>query len=329
MTSYFQQALSSFQETFELKGEVGRMVDEATAEDLMVADVNTNRAICRKCADMSTECGSALRVIRSRLQHRSPKVQLLALQLLSEIVCKSGREAHAQVSEKDGPLSDLKHLAVAPGTEAAVRKKALLLIRAWGDTPDGGGNGGAETRLFRETYNSLVSQGISFPAFDASLAPGRDSPVSRPVSSIPQHSALTASPTRGHGQPARNPGGGGGYGGPARELDPLGSWVPNTAGPGGGLPGGRFDVKRLEEDLEDASMQAMVLSDTLESLDPSMRDPCASSSVVRELARNCRIFQTRLSKLAEEVSDERAIPLIFQTNDEVIRALAVRPRHTT
>lgn len=28
------------------------MVDEATAEDLMVADVNTNRAICRKCADM-------------------------------------------------------------------------------------------------------------------------------------------------------------------------------------------------------------------------------------------------------------------------------------
>ena len=42
---------------------------------------------------------------------------------------------------------------------------------------------------------------------------------------------------------------------PVREQDPLGSWVPNTGGPGGGLPGGRFDMKRLEEDLEDASMQ--------------------------------------------------------------------------
>jgi len=58
MASFYRQALSSFQETFEIKGEIGLMVDDATSEELMAADVNLNRGICQKCREI--ECSPAL-----------------------------------------------------------------------------------------------------------------------------------------------------------------------------------------------------------------------------------------------------------------------------
>ena len=53
MASFYRQALSSFQETFEIKGEIGLMVDDATSEELMAADMNLNRGICQKCRRLS------------------------------------------------------------------------------------------------------------------------------------------------------------------------------------------------------------------------------------------------------------------------------------
>ncbi len=41
-------AISSFQEAFDIKGEVGRLVDIATSETLLCADLQQNLQICDK-----------------------------------------------------------------------------------------------------------------------------------------------------------------------------------------------------------------------------------------------------------------------------------------
>lgn len=158
----------------------------------------------------SSECGSAIREIRARLKHPNPKVQLLSLQLLSDIVCKCGKDAHVQVAQRDGVMVDIKRMAVAPSTDPAVQRKILALIRAWGEAAVDA-DARAATPLFHETYAALQGQGVSFPDLDSALAPGGTSPVR----ALAPRSATWERPAA-----RRQP--------PQDTQGPLGSWVPNT-----------------------------------------------------------------------------------------------------
>ncbi|CAA3028443.1 Hepatocyte growth factor-regulated tyrosine kinase substrate [Olea europaea subsp. europaea] len=70
-----------------------------------------------------------VKAVKRRLQHKNPKVQLLALTLLEMMVKNCGDYVHFQIAER-GILQEMVKI-VKKKTDMHVRDKILVLIDSW------------------------------------------------------------------------------------------------------------------------------------------------------------------------------------------------------
>ena len=318
-------ALRSFKEAFELQGEIGRLVDVATADSLLgTVDWQLNMQICDKVNVAKTDAiKDGMRTLRARLKTRNVPVQMLALTLLETLVKNCGPELHMQVATKDF-MSDLVYLAQPGNADGRVYRKVQQLLHAWGEAFKGIRH---DLPLFYDTYQTLLAQGIVFPPYDPGLAP--------------------AVVTSGHPNSTPIDGGAGSHGGGS--LRQASGWASQSGGlraenlprvqqggssRGGGVTGNvssaaTFDIDLLNADLAQVNVEVSLLSDMLtaaandrsvlysvyllywyNSTDTDATLASSESSkdadtpiLIKELHHNCRTFQQRIVALIEQVEE--------------------------
>uniref|UniRef100_A0A7S4L5E2 VHS domain-containing protein n=1 Tax=Guillardia theta TaxID=55529 RepID=A0A7S4L5E2_GUITH len=227
-----------------------------------------------------------VKAIRIRLTRSRPQVQLSALELAEVLVKNCGAELHQQVGSKHF-MADLQSMATGEEVDAAVQRKCLELIQAWGEAFK---SLQQTLPLFTATFNFLKAQGVEFPQFDASLAPQLSGKINL--------NEGAGSTSYGVMAPAsHNPQA-------SKVLPPV------------------FMSELLKEDLEQVSIQCNLLVDMMNEA-IVMKHDIRKNNILTELVRNCRIFQPRIMRLAEQVPDEDVIPLLLKINDDLINALNV------
>jgi hypothetical protein len=152
--------IKSFQQVFDIKTEIGRLVDAATSETLLGPDRGQNIRVCEAVNSNSNPkdgAADAVRELRKRLRHKNPKVQLLSLNLADQLVRNCGYDLHHQVASKDF-MTDMQNLVSGMNAEVdmEVNRKALLLLQCWGESFK---DLREEFPLYYEIYASLKSQG--------------------------------------------------------------------------------------------------------------------------------------------------------------------------
>ncbi|EKX50836.1 hypothetical protein GUITHDRAFT_134942 [Guillardia theta CCMP2712] len=175
---------------------------------------------------------------------------------LAEVLVKNcGAELHQQVGSKHF-MADLQSMATGEEVDAAVQRKCLELIQAWGEAFK---SLQQTLPLFTATFNFLKAQGVEFPQFDASLAPQLSGKIN-----LNEGAGSTS-----YGVMA-----------PASHSNPQASKV---------LPP-VFMSELLKEDLEQVSIQCNLLVDMMNEA-IVMKHDIRKNNILTELVRNCRIFQ--------------------------------------
>ncbi|KAG6402900.1 hypothetical protein SASPL_135114 [Salvia splendens] len=153
-------------EFFNGPNQADKLVEEATAETLDEPDWATNLELCDMINHERVSSVELIRGIKKRIVLKSPRIQYLALVLL-ETVAKNCEKAFSEIAA-ERVLDEMVKLIDDPQTVVNNRNKALILIESWGESSN-------ELRylpVFEETYKSLKSRGVRFPARDEeSLAP--------------------------------------------------------------------------------------------------------------------------------------------------------------
>ncbi|KAL1539863.1 3'(2'),5'-bisphosphate nucleotidase/inositol-1,4-bisphosphate 1-phosphatase [Salvia divinorum] len=153
-------------EFFQGPNQADKLVEEATAETLDEPDWATNLELCDMINHERVSSVELIRGIKKRIVLKSPRIQYLALVLL-ETVAKNCEKAFSEIAA-ERVLDEMVKLIDDPQTVVNNRNKALILIESWGESSN-------ELRylpVYEETYKSLKSRGVRFPARDEeSLAP--------------------------------------------------------------------------------------------------------------------------------------------------------------
>ncbi|KAJ8510839.1 hypothetical protein OPV22_001273 [Ensete ventricosum] len=149
------------------QNEAEKIVEEATSEKLDGPDWSANLMICDMVNSDNDNGIEFIRGIKKRIMSKNPsRVQYLALLLLE--TCVKNCEMAFSVVAAERVLDEMVKLIANPQTVSTNRKKALVMIEAWGES-------GEELRylpVYEETYKSLKSRGIHFPGRDSeSIAP--------------------------------------------------------------------------------------------------------------------------------------------------------------
>ncbi|PIN01620.1 Cytosolic sorting protein GGA2/TOM1 [Handroanthus impetiginosus] len=155
-------------------------VEKATSEFLIGPDWTLNIDICDAINSNQMLAKDVVKAVKKRLQHKNPKVQLLALTLLETMVKNCGDYVHFQIAERNIPQEMVK--IVRKKTDMHVRDKVLTLIASWHQAF--GGSRGRYTQYYL-AYEDLRADGVEFPrAPDA--APIFTPPVTHPIPIHPQ-----------------------------------------------------------------------------------------------------------------------------------------------
>ncbi|CAL5351593.1 unnamed protein product [Camellia sinensis] len=271
-------------------------VEKATSDLLMGPDWTLNMDICDSINANHWEAKDAVKAVKKRLQHRNPKVQLLALTLLETMVKNCGEHVHFQIVERNILQEMLK--IVKKKTDFNVRDKILVLLDSWQEAF--GGPGGKYPQYFwaYEELKSLMSvandrtmllgmrivlhAGVVFPKRSPDAAPIFTPPVS--------HSTLS------HAQA--------GYG------------MPNNAST-------RLD-EAMTADMENLSLSSLnsmrnvldLLADMLQAVNPSDR-ASVKDEVIVDLVDQCRSNQKRMMQMDEELLSQG-----LELNDSLQSVLA-------
>lgn len=122
-------------------------VEKATSDLLMGPDWTLNMDICDSINANHWEAKDAVKAVKKRLQHRNPKVQLLALTLLETMVKNCGEHVHFQIVERNILQEMLKIVKKKYlQTDFNVRDKILVLLDSWQEAF--GGPGGKYPQYF-------------------------------------------------------------------------------------------------------------------------------------------------------------------------------------
>ncbi|XP_043815280.1 TOM1-like protein 6 isoform X3 [Manihot esculenta] len=113
-----------------------------------------------------------VKAVKKRLQHKNPKVQLLALTLLETMVKNCGDFVHYQIAEKN-ILGEMVKI-VRKKTNMHVRDKILILLDSWQEAF--GGRGGKHSQYYW-SYEELKHAGMEFPQRSLDAAPIFTPPV--------------------------------------------------------------------------------------------------------------------------------------------------------
>lgn len=150
-------------------------VDKATSELLVGPDWTMNMEICDICNSNHWLAKDVVKSVKRRLQHKSPKVQLLALTLLETMVKNCGEYIHYHMSERK--VVDEMIKIVKKKADIHVRDKILALLDSWQEAF--GGPSGKYTQYYW-ACDELRRYGIQFPQRSQHSAPVITPPVTHP-----------------------------------------------------------------------------------------------------------------------------------------------------
>ncbi|CAA7052144.1 unnamed protein product [Microthlaspi erraticum] len=320
-------------------------VEKATSDLLLGPDWTTNMEICDSVNSLHWQAKDVVKAVKKRLQHKSPRVQQLALTLLETLVKNCGDYLHHQVAEKN-VLGEMVKI-VKKKADMQVRDKILVMIDSWQQA-----FGGPEGKYpqYYWAYDELRRSGVEFPRRSPDASPIITPPVSHPIVRQPQGGY--GSPQAGYGAPQAGygppPAGYGpppaGYGPPpAGYGPPPAGYGPSPAGygmpqAGYGAPSAGYGVpqagygmpsgssRRLDEamasEVEGLSLSSLesmrdvmdLLSDMLQAVDPSDR-AAVKDEVIVDLVERCRSNQKKLMQMLTSTGDDELLGRGLDLND--------------
>ncbi|KAK4418867.1 TOM1-like protein 6 [Sesamum alatum] len=158
-------------------------VEKATSEFLIGPDWTLNIDICDTINSNQMLAKDVVKAVKKRLQHKNPKVQLLALTLLETMVKNCGDYVHFQIAERS-ILPEMVKI-VKKKTDMHVREKILALIGSWREAF--GGPGGRYPQYYM-AFEDLRRLGVQFPQRSPDAAAIFTPPVTHPIQRHPQPS---------------------------------------------------------------------------------------------------------------------------------------------
>ncbi|KAG4913241.1 hypothetical protein AAZX31_19G151000 [Glycine max] len=125
-----------------------KMVDEATLETMEEPNWGMNLRICSMINSDQFNGSEVVKAIKRKINHKSPVVQALSLDLLEACAMNCDKVFSEIASEK--VLDEMIRLIDNPQAQHQTRSRAFQLIRAWGESEDL-----AYLPVFRQTYMCL------------------------------------------------------------------------------------------------------------------------------------------------------------------------------
>ncbi|KAJ8533130.1 hypothetical protein K7X08_016019 [Anisodus acutangulus] len=257
-------------------------VEKATSEFLIGPDWTMNIDICDTINSNQWLAKDVVKAVKKRLQHKNPKVQLLALTLLETMVKNCGDNVHFQIAERS-ILQDMVKIAKKK-TDMHVRDKVLVLLDSWQEAF--GGPGGKYPQYYW-AYEELRHAGVEFPKRSFDTAPIFTPPVTHPA---PRH------PQPGYGMPSNS----------STRLDEA------MAAEVGNLSLSSINSMRDVADL---------LADMLQAVTPGDR-LAVKDEVIVDLVDRCRSNQKKLMQMLTTTGDEELLAQGLELNDNLQTVLA-------
>lgn len=154
MSNHMSTMSEKMKELFQVPTQADKLVEDATGENLSMADWEKNLEICDLVNTEKVSGQDTARAIKKRIMLKgSSQVQYLALMLLETCVKNCEKMFSEVASEK--VLDEMVKMVDDRETVVENREKALKLIEAWGEATE-------ELRylpIFEETYKVRVSSG--------------------------------------------------------------------------------------------------------------------------------------------------------------------------
>ncbi|XP_049352561.1 TOM1-like protein 6 [Solanum verrucosum] len=257
-------------------------VEKATSEFLIGPDWTMNIDICDTINSNQWLAKDVVKAVKKRLQHKNPKVQLLALTLMETMVKNCGDNVHFQITERT-ILQDMVKI-VKKKTDMHVRDKVLVLLDSWQEAF--GGPGGKYPQYYW-AYEELRRAGVEFPKRSFDTAPIFTPPVTHPA-------PRQAQP--GYGMPSNS----------STRLDEA------MAAEVGNLSLSSINSMRDVADL---------LADMLQAVTPGDR-LAVKDEVIVDLVDRCRSNQKKLMQMLTTTGDEELLAQGLELNDNLQTVLA-------
>ncbi|KAJ8753898.1 hypothetical protein K2173_000152 [Erythroxylum novogranatense] len=257
-------------------------VEKATSDLLLSPDWTMNIDICDSVNSSHWAAKDVVKAAKKRLQHKNPRVQLLALTLLETMVKNCGDFVHFQIAEKN-LLGEMVKIAKKK-TDMHVRDKILVLLDSW---QEAFGGPGCKFPQYYSAYEELRRSGVQFPKRSGDTAPIFTPPANHPATYPPQ---------AGYGMPSNA----------SRRLDET------MATDIGGLSSSGLDSMRNVMEL---------LSDMLQAVRPDDRE-AVKDEIIIDLVNQCRSNQKMLMQMLTTTGDEELLDQGLELNDSMQILLA-------
>ncbi|KAI3971777.1 hypothetical protein MKW92_020793 [Papaver armeniacum] len=257
-------------------------VDKATSDLLIGPDWTMNIDICDSINSHRWQAKDVIKALKKRLQHKNPKVQLLALTLLETMVKNCGDIVHFQIADRNILQEMIK--IVRKKMDMHVRDKILVLLDSWQEAF--GGAGGKYPQYYW-AYEELRRSGVQFPERSRDAAPIHTPPA---APSAPRHSQA------GYGMPSDT----------SRRLDEaMASETQNLS------MANLYSMRSVQE----------LLSDMLQAVNPTDRE-AIKDEVIVDLVSQCRSHQKKLMQMLTSTGDEQLLGQGLELNDSLQSVLA-------
>ncbi|KAK1286595.1 hypothetical protein QJS10_CPB20g00173 [Acorus calamus] len=257
-------------------------VEKATSDLLIGPDWTLNMEICDSINSDHWQAKDVVKAVKKRLQHKSPRVQFLALILLETMIKNCGDYVHFQVADRN-ILQEMVKI-VKKKTDMQVRDKILVLLDSWQEAF--GGPGGKYPQYYW-AYEDLRRSGVEFPRRSPDAAPIFTPPVAHPMIRHPQP---------GYGMPSNSS---------IRLDEAMASEMGNLS----------------LSDLDSMRGIVELLTDMLKAVDPNDREG-VKDEVILDLATQCRSNQKKLMQLLSTTGDEKLLEQGLSLNDNIQSLLA-------
>ncbi|KAM1597935.1 hypothetical protein PS2_032789 [Malus domestica] len=260
----------------------GVAVDKATSDLLISPDWTMNIDICDSVNSHHWQAKDVVKAVKKRLQHKSPKVQFLALTLLETMVKNCGDYVHVQIAERN-ILGEMVKI-VRKRADMQVREKILILLDSWQEAF--GGPAGKHPQYYW-ACEELRRSGVEFPKHASEAAPIFTPPVT--------HTTLRHAQA-GYGMPSNS----------SRRLDETMA----------------TEMENLSLSSLDSMRNVMeLLDDMLQAVNPSDR-LAIKDEVIDELVNGCRTNQKKLIHMLTTTGDEELLARGLDLNDRMQNLLA-------
>ncbi|XP_011019039.1 PREDICTED: target of Myb protein 1-like [Populus euphratica] len=257
-------------------------VDKATCDLLIGPDWTMNIDICDSVNSHHWQAKDVVKALKKRLQHKSPKVQLLTLTLLETLVKNCGDYVHFQIAEKN-VLGEMVKI-IKKKTDMHVRDKILALLDSWQEAF--GGPGGKHPQYYW-AYEELRRAGVEFPQRSLDAAPIFTPPATNPTLRLTQP---------GYGMPSNS----------SRRLDETMA----------------AEIEGLSLSGLDSMWDVMeLLNDMLQAVNPGNCE-AIKDEVIVDLVDRCRSNQKKLMQMLATTGDEELLGKGLELNDSLQILLA-------